>query len=210
VIPTLGLARRFIATAGAAALIVGLVGACSTGPGGALSSEQASGPPSLAPTAPPTVSSRPPSPQPSVAVSDTQAPSPANVGEWILYDPDLDVPAAVDAALAAAEGDGKRVLLEFGADWCPDCHVLASYLEDPRAKAILDDSYHVVRVDVGYFDRNLETANRYANAIGVGIPSVVILDADGTSVVDTAAGQLADSRRYDADDIVDFLAGWAP
>jgi thiol:disulfide interchange protein len=140
----------------------------------------------------------------------SSAPSAANAGEWILYDPDLDVPAAVDEALAAAEQDGKRVLLEFGADWCPDCHVLATYLEDPRAKAIIDDSYHVVRVDVGYFDRNLETATRYGNAIAVGIPSVVILDPDGTSVVDTAAGELADSRRYDADDIVDFLAGWAP
>jgi thiol-disulfide isomerase/thioredoxin len=207
--PVVGLARRSIATAGVAALIVGLIGACSTGPGAAPPSESVTAVPSHAPTTPPAVSTRPSSPQPSVALSESQAPSPANV-DWILYDPDLDVPAAVDAALAAAERDGKRVLLEFGADWCPDCHVLASYLEDPRSKAILDASYHVVRVDVGYFDRNLETANRYVNAIGVGIPSVVVLDADGTAVVDTAAGQLADSRRYDADDIVDFLAGSAP
>jgi thiol-disulfide isomerase/thioredoxin len=210
VIPVLGLARRAIATAGFAALIVGFIGACSTGPGASPASERATVAPSLARTAPPTISPQPSSPQPSAALFESAAPSSAIAAAWILYDPTLDAPAAVDAALAAAEEDGKRVLLEFGADWCPDCHVLASYLEDPRAKAILDDSFHVVRVDVGYFDRNLETANRYANAIAVGIPSVVILDADGTSVVDTAAGQLADSRRYDADDIVEFLAGWAP
>jgi thiol-disulfide isomerase/thioredoxin len=158
----------------------------------------------------------PPSPAPpAVTVQPTTSPtvappSASAVAGWILYDPNLDAPAAVDAALAAAKEDGKRVMLEYGADWCPDCHVLASYLEDPRAKAILDDSYHVVRVDVGYFDRNLETANRYGNAIGVGIPSVVILDHEGTKLVDTAAGELADSRRYDADDIVDFLESWQP
>ena len=129
--------------------------------------------------------------------------------EWILYDPMLDAPAAIEAALADAGADGKRVLLEFGADWCPDCHVLNSYLQDPRAKTILNASYHVVRIDVGYFDRNVETAQRYGNVIGVGIPSVVILDAQGTKLVDTAAGELADSSRYTVDDIVEFVSSWA-
>jgi thiol:disulfide interchange protein len=128
---------------------------------------------------------------------------------WILYDPDLDAAAAVEAALAKAKVDGKHVLLDFGADWCPDCHVLDAYFEDPRAKAILDESYLVVRIDVGYFDKNLETATKYGNVIGVGIPSVVVLDAEGTKLVDTAAGELADSSRYTADDIVSFLTTWA-
>ena len=115
----------------------------------------------------------------------------------------------MEAALAKAKADGKRVLLDFGADWCPDCHVLDSYFEDPRAKGILDASYHVVRIDVGFFDKNLETATKYGNVIGVGIPSVVILDGDGKKLVDTADGELADSRRYTADDIVEFLDSWA-
>jgi thiol-disulfide isomerase/thioredoxin len=165
------------------------------------------------PSPPPTEPPAEPSEAPSVA-QPSQAPaalpSASAAAGWILYDPGLDAPAAVDAALAAAGEDGRHVLIEYGADWCPDCHVLAGYLENPRAKAILDASYHVVRVDVGYFDRNLETANRYGNAIAVGIPSVVILDGDGTKLVDTAAGQLADSRRYDVGDIVDFLTAWQP
>jgi thiol:disulfide interchange protein len=157
--------------------------------------------PSLDPTEPPA------SP---VDVRTMPPPTASAAAAVNLYDPTLDAPAQVDAALAAARADGKHVLIEFGADWCPDCHVLAAYLQDPRSAAILEDSYHVVRVDVGYFDRNLETATRYGNAIAVGIPSVVILDGDGNKLVDTAAGELADSRRYDADDIVDFLAAWQP
>jgi thiol-disulfide isomerase/thioredoxin len=187
------------------AVILVLAG-CSATPGRTAPPEPATEPPaattpSVAPTEPPA--------EPSLAPAVTP-PTASAVVEGVLYDPTLDVPAAVDAALAAAHEDGKRVLIEFGADWCPDCHVLASYLEDPRSAAILDDSYHVVRVDVGYFDKNLETATRFGNAIAVGIPSVVILDGDGTKLVDTAAGELADSRRYDANDIVDFLAAWQP
>jgi len=205
-----GLARRSVTAVGVTAVIVALIAACSAEPSAAPGTERASAAPSLALAATPTVSQRPASPVASAPVFESAMPSSASAGAWILYDPNLDAPAAVDAALMTAATDGKRVLLEYGADWCPDCHVLASYLEDPRARAILDESFHVVRIDVGYFDRNLETATRYGNAIAVGIPSVVILDPDGTSVVDTAAGELADSRRYDADDIVDFLAGWAP
>ena len=185
-----------------------LAGACKT-PG-------ADSPPvPTASRAPATVAAS--TPAPSTAPPATAVPTASPAGQasasaaagWILYDPGLDAPAAIEAALAQAKVDGKNVLLDFGADWCPDCHVLDSYFEDPRAKTILEDSYHVVRIDVGYFDKNLESATKYGNVIGVGIPSVVILDAKGTKLVDTAAGELADSRRYTADDIVKFLSSWA-
>lgn len=161
--------------------------------------------PSLSPALATTALATPAPPTPRYSAATDPPPSTS----WILYDPDLDAPAAVEAALAQAKVDGKRVLLDFGADWCPDCHVLDAYFQDPRAKAILDKSYHVVRIDVGSFDKNLETATKYGNAIGVGIPSVVVLDADGKKLVDTAAGELADSSRYTADDIVTFLSTWA-
>ena len=180
-----------------------LATACTTGAGTSSVPTSASAPaPSVAVATPKPATSKPTA-SPSPAASATAA------AGWILYDPALDAPAAVEAALAKAKVDGKRVLIDFGADWCPDCHVLDSYFEDPRAKAILDASYHVVRIDVGNFDNNLETATKYGNVIGVGIPSVVILDGDGKKLVDTAGGELADSRRYTADDIVEFLDSWA-
>jgi thioredoxin 1 len=179
-------------------LLVALSAAACTGQVGSIAS------PSAAP--PTTAMATPVSPAPT-SLPDPDLP--ASAPGWILYDPDLDAPAAVEAALAQAKVDGKRVLLDFGADWCPDCHVLDAYFANPRAMAILKNSYHVVRIDVGNFDKNLETATKYGNVIGVGIPSVVILDAAGKKLVDTAAGELADSSRYTADDIVTFLSTWA-
>ena len=187
-------------------LLVGvLAGACSTA-GSATFSTPASTPPASSAAETPAPSTAPP---PTAKPTASPAAQASAATGWILYDPGLDVPAAIEAALAQAKVDGKKVLLDFGADWCPDCHVLDSYFKDPRAEAILEDSYHVVHIDVGYFDKNLESAAKYGNVIAVGIPSVVILDAKGTKLVDTAAGELADSRRYTADDIVSFLSQWA-
>ena len=181
-------------------LLVAMCAAACTGQVGASPSPSA---------APPTTAVAEPAPTPAPTSAPASDPPASAATGWTLYDPDLDAPAAVEAALAQAKVDGKHVLLDFGADWCPDCHVLDTYFADPRAKAILDERYHVVRIDVGFFDKNLETATKYGNAIGVGIPSVVVLDSDGTKLVDTAAGELADSSRYTADDIVTFLSTWA-
>jgi thioredoxin 1 len=193
----------------ACSLLIGiLAGACTTPGAASLAPASASTPPASVAAPTPAPSTAPPATAAPTASPAAQAS--ASAAGWILYDPGLDAPAAIDAALAQAKVDGKRVLLDFGADWCPDCHVLDSYFEDPRAQAILEDSYHVVHIDVGYFDKNLESATKYGNnVIAVGIPSVVILDAKGTKLVDTAAGELADSRRYTADDIVKFLSSWA-
>ena len=179
-------------------LVVAMSAAACTSQVGASTSPAANSPSAAPPTPTPWPTSEPATDPPKSAATD-----------WIIYDPDLDAPAAIEAALAMAKVDGKHVLLDFGADWCPDCHVLDSYFRDPRAKAILDKSYHVVRIDVGYVDNNLGTVRKYGNPTGVGIPSVVVLDSDGATLVDTAAGELADSSRYTADDIVTFLSTWA-
>lgn len=154
--------------------------------------------PRAAPTARPIVTPKP-------APTLTAAPS----AGFIRYDPDLDVPAAIKAALAEADADGKRVLLEFGTDDCPDCHVLGYYLADEHSQATLDAHYLAVRIDVGELDRNLATVKRYGDLLRVGIPVLVILDGDGTKLVDTGAGELKDSRRYKAKDIAAFLEDWS-
>jgi thiol:disulfide interchange protein len=187
-------------------VLVSLVGACTTPDTASLPTPPASTPPASATAPTPAPLTAPPVTAAPSASPATQAS--ASAAGW-LYDPGLDAPAAIEAALAQAKVDGKNVLLDFGADWCPDCHVLDSYFDDPRAQTILEESYHVVRIDVGSFDNNLESATKYGNVIAVGIPSVVILDAKGNKLVDTAAGELADSRRYTVDDIVGFLTSWA-
>ena len=125
-----------------------------------------------------------------------------------LYDPNANARADIDAALAAAKVDGRRVLIDFGADWCPDCHSLAAYMDGPAGRALVEPAFHVVRVDVGTFDRNLDIAQRYFQMEG--IPTVVVLEASGGIVgVSTGTSSLANARTMTEKQVLDELAAWA-
>ncbi len=49
----------------------------------------------------------------------------------------------LDAALASAQVDHKRVLVIFGANWCYDCHVLDTAMHTEPLASIVRDNYHV-------------------------------------------------------------------
>jgi thioredoxin 1 len=151
-----------------------------------------------------------PTDQPSVSASATAAASAQAAASFTLYDPTADAHADIDAAVAAAKADGKRVLVDFGADWCPDCHVLATYLEGPAGAALVDASFHVVKVDVGTFDRNLDVSKTLGDPIVNGIPAVVILDGTGAVVGSTGDGGLANARSMSEADVLAVLKRWAP
>ena len=136
--------------------------------------------------------------------------TPAQVNLAKPYDENAYPKADIDAALTAAKADSKYVLLDFGANWCPDCLVLAKLFEDPTVKPFLNANYHVVRIDVGYWDKNLDIANKYGNPIQVGIPAVVVLTPNGDIVATTKAGELANASSFHAPDVLAYLQKWAP
>jgi thiol:disulfide interchange protein len=127
----------------------------------------------------------------------------------MIYDPQANPNEDIAQALKQAKADHKRVLLDFGADWCPDCQVLAQLFDDPKVKPFLDAHYHVVRIDVGRWDNHLDVAKRYGNPIEKGIPAVVILDAESQMITSTAGGELANARTATANDILTFIQQWA-
>jgi thiol:disulfide interchange protein len=49
-----------------------------------------------------------------------------------IYDESADGSKQIAEALALAGKDGKRVLLQFGANWCPWCHKLHALFETDK------------------------------------------------------------------------------
>jgi thioredoxin-like negative regulator of GroEL len=120
------------------------------------------------------------------------------------YSDTADATADVDAALARASTNGKRVLVVLGANWCHDSRALAGWLETPRFAALTTERYEVVFVDVGVPQtgegRNLDIAQRFGLADVPGTPAVLVLTADGRAAnLDSAASwRNAASRSEDA------------
>ncbi|MEZ0067782.1 thiol:disulfide interchange protein [Streptacidiphilus sp. MAP12-20] len=124
------------------------------------------------------------------------------------YDPRADAPAAVAAAQAASRKDGRPVLVEFGADWCTDCQVLAQRSVTPGAWLVLARNYHLVTVDVGHYDRNSALAARWIDLKRSGIPALVVLEPDGRVRATTQDGSFANARALSADAITSRLVDW--
>ena len=110
------------------------------------------------------------------------------------YDETADAKAAVRQALVAAKASKVPVLVILGANWCEDCRALDQALKSGRNAQLLADEFKVVKVDVGNFDRNLDSSAAYGNPIKQGIPAVV-LSPDNAVLYATRAGELADARR---------------
>lgn len=97
-------------------------------------------------------------------------------------------------ALARAKGEGKRLLVDVGAKWCPPCReMLAKTYTDPAVLAAAG-RYIPVLVD---FDKDAELTAR----LGVdSLPTVLLLGPDGRVIARRSGFQ-------DAHSLVDFLAG---
>jgi len=121
------------------------------------------------------------------------------------YNEHADASADVQHAIAAAQVDHKKVLLVFGANWCPDCRELDKALNG-SSRALIAGRFQVVKIDVGRFDKNLDVANQYGNPIRMGIPAVVVLTADNHIVYSSKGGELANARRMGQNGIYDFLS----
>ena len=124
------------------------------------------------------------------------------------YDPTADAAAAIDQALAAARKDGRPVLVDFGSAWCTDCQAMAALVRTPGVHQVLARNYHLVTVDVGHFDHNMELAARYVQLQSSGIPAVVELAPDGSLLQGDDEGRFSDARTLSSDQVADTLIAW--
>jgi thiol-disulfide isomerase/thioredoxin len=125
------------------------------------------------------------------------------------YDEKADAKAAVDAAFARAAKSHKRVLLDLGGNWCPDCIVLANFMRLPAMQTFIAAHYEVAMVDVGRFDKNLDIPARFGLSRKlVGVPTVLVAEPDGTLVNGGHIFALADSSHMTPAALADYLARW--
>ncbi|MEE8439500.1 MAG: thioredoxin family protein [Micropepsaceae bacterium] len=127
------------------------------------------------------------------------------------YDESADAMAVVDAALARAEENGKRVLIDLGGNWCGWCRLLAGVMELPEMKPLMAEHFELVTVDIssaaGRIDRNLEVPARFgAEEIG-GVPWMIVLASDGTVL--HSSYEVTDQNHEEPQQMADWLASWA-
>lgn len=124
-----------------------------------------------------------------------------------------DVQAAhtdIQAALAKARAEHKRVLVDFGGDWCGDCQVLNYYMHQSPNKELLEKYYVLVDVNIGQIDQNIDIGDKYGVALKKGVPAMAVLRPDGTVVYAQKSGEFKDMHTMQSSDLTTFLEAWKP
>ncbi len=125
-----------------------------------------------------------------------------------IYSETADPAADIAGALAQAKKEHKRVLLDFGGDWCGDCQVLDIYFHQAPNDALLRDNYILVHVWIGHIDKNLDIPEKYGVAIKKGVPALAVVNAQGGTIFAQKTGEFEDMRHMDAQSVTEFLEKW--
>jgi thiol:disulfide interchange protein len=125
-----------------------------------------------------------------------------------LYSAEADPKSDIAAALKQASLEHKRVILDFGGDWCGDCQVLDIYLHQSPNLELFDKNFLLVHVDIGQFDKNLDIAEKYNIPLKKGVPALAVLDAGGKLLYSQQAAEFGDMRYMYPNSVTDFLNKW--
>jgi thioredoxin 1 len=136
--------------------------------------------------------------------------SPARSAQPDIYPPPEQASADIAVALKSAAATHKRVILDFGGNWCTDCHVLDFYFHDAANRPLLAAGYILVHVNVEHMDANVDIATRYQIPLNKGVPAIAVLDDRGKLLYSQKTGEFEDMRRMQTGAVTDFLVRWKP
>ena len=149
------------------------------------------------------------SPSPEIAkpvpVPSTSVTPPPAVKEN-LYPPIPDADKDLKAGIAEARRTHKRVLVDFGGDWCGDCQVLDIYFHQEPNADLLAKNFVKVNINIGRIDANFDIAKRCGVDLH-GVPALAVLDDHG-KVIFAQHNQFSDMRYMESTSVTEFLNQW--
>jgi uncharacterized protein YyaL (SSP411 family) len=126
-----------------------------------------------------------------------------------VYDPFAEPVNDLKVALKAAKEQSKRVLIDFGANWCGDCHALAGIIHDnAEVSAALKTGFVLVLVDVEDPVGRELYHHCAPSRKTMAIPHLAVIDPNG----EVLASQMSEFAvgNYDVAKLKAFVAKWSP
>jgi thioredoxin 1 len=134
----------------------------------------------------------------------------ANSADRTIYPDPGQARADLAAALKTAATTHRRILLDFGGNWCGDCQVLDLYFHDPHNKPILDANFVLVDINIGNEDANLDLGEKYGISIKKGVPALAVLSERGVLLYSQKEHQFSAMRTMQSSSVTAFLVKWRP
>lgn len=125
------------------------------------------------------------------------------------YDAEADAEEVIAKARARAIRTGKRLMIDLGGNWCPDCRILAGVMALPELRRFIARHFELVMVDIGRYDRNMQIPARYGIDRPKGVPTLLIVEPRTDRLLNAGkTTALADARAMTPQAIADYIARW--
>lgn len=135
---------------------------------------------------------------------------PASPAPHDIYPDPGQAKADLARALKTAAASHKRILVDFGGNWCSDCRILDIYFHNAQNRDLLEKNFVLVRINIGEMDQNLDLAERYGIPIRKGVPALAVLSEKGHLLYSQSTGQFEAMDRIEPSQVTQFLLRWKP
>lgn len=130
-----------------------------------------------------------------------------------LYPANHDPRKDIREGVSKAAREHKNVILDFGADWCLDCHVLENaFQNNAEIRPLVEKHFVVVHIDIGKDDppKTNALAQKYGIDTEKGIPALAVLSGSGKLLYSQGNHEFSSARRLRVQTVIDFLEKWKP
>lgn len=125
------------------------------------------------------------------------------------FDPLRNPADDLQAAIATATRENKRIILDVGGEWCVWCRLMDEYfIKNPELTKLRDENFVWLKVNMSDENENKEFLSGYPPAKGY--PHLYVLDFDGKFIHSQDTAVLEDGRSYDLQKFTEFLKKWSP
>jgi thiol:disulfide interchange protein len=128
------------------------------------------------------------------------------LGRYRAYDGKAVPAEQLQKAYAQAKAENKRVLVQFGGNWCGFCQALDELIEADTTLKALKSRYVAIHIDAANAD---DLNQRWGRPFDHGFPVLLVLDAGGNLLHTQPMTVFIRGGSFDPGGVAGFLRQWA-
>lgn len=125
------------------------------------------------------------------------------------FDPTRNPAEDLKNAIAKAEKENKRIVLDVGGEWCGWCVWMDKFfIANPDLNKLRDENFIWLKVNMSPENENAVFLSQYPAVTGY--PHLYILEKDGKFLHSQPTEVLEFGKSYDLQKFTEFLKMWSP
>jgi len=125
------------------------------------------------------------------------------------FDPTRNSKIDLQMAIANAQADGKRIILDVGGEWCGWCRYMDKFFtQNPKLAKMRDENFVWLKINMSEENENKEFLALYPTIKGY--PHIFVLEKDGAFLHSQDTAEFEDKESYNLKKFTEFLQKWSP